>query len=54
MIPKSKVREISVSYKPSRRSINPPISSSADAALYLMDGFDPNTIALQEQFVSFI
>jgi DNA repair protein RadC len=46
------VTEISVVYNPKRsRTERPIIQTSADAAIYLMDGFNRNTMAIQEQFV---
>lgn len=47
------VAEITVAYHPRKTTTQeqPPINSSTDAALYLMDGYDRNTMALQEQFV---
>lgn len=46
------VTEISVAYYPkSSASDHPIITTSADAALYIMDGFNRETMALQEQFV---
>ncbi len=49
---KHTVNEITVAYKMRKRNAKQHvIGSSADAAIYLMDGFDRNTIAMQEQFV---
>lgn len=47
-----KVAEISVIYKNKQKhSERPRISSSEDALVYLLEGYDRNTISLQEQFV---
>ncbi|RYH00018.1 DNA repair protein [archaeon] len=53
MIQLQKVTEITISYRPKRSSttIRTSIVSSADAASYLLGGFDQDTIGLQEQFV---
>jgi len=49
---KHTVNEITVAYKMKKRNEKQLIiRSSADAAIYIMDGFDRNTIAMQEQFV---
>jgi DNA repair protein RadC len=49
---KHTVNEITVAYKMKKRNEKQLIiRSSADAAIYLMDGFDRNTIAMQQQFV---
>ncbi len=46
------VNEITVAYKLKKRTAKELIiRTSADAAIYIMDGFDRNTIAMQEQFV---
>jgi DNA repair protein RadC len=46
------VSEIKVAYHPARRmSESPKIVCSTDALRYLLEAFDSNTIALQEQFV---
>jgi DNA repair protein RadC len=46
------VSEIKVTYHPSRKIADcPTITTSSDALIYLMDAFDRDTMALQEQFV---
>jgi DNA repair protein RadC len=46
------VCEIKVAYHPGRKIADcPTITTSSDAVIYLMDGFDRDTMALQEQFV---
>jgi DNA repair protein RadC len=45
------VCEIKVVYHPKPQAERPVIISSSDALIYLMDGFDRDTMALQEQFV---
>jgi DNA repair protein RadC len=47
-----KVSEIKVAYHPSRKIADcPTITTSSDALIYLLDAFDRDTMALQEQFV---
>ncbi len=49
---KHQVTEITVAYKPKRAFSNQPLfKCSSDASIYLLEGFDLNTIAMQEQFV---
>ncbi|HYH16495.1 MAG TPA: JAB domain-containing protein, partial [Flavisolibacter sp.] len=49
---KYKVSEINVSYRPRRDlDLSPVITDSSDAATYLLEGFNKNTMAIQEQFV---
>ena len=46
------VTEISISYKPKRTYSNKTFfAHPADASVYILEGFDLNTIAMQEQFV---
>ena len=49
---KLSIPEIRVSFHPGKELLEmPKISSSTDSVIYLMDGFDKDTMALQEQFV---
>jgi DNA repair protein RadC len=49
---KHQVTEITVAYKNKKQNTQcPAITSSADAAIYIIDGFDQNTIGMKEQFV---
>jgi DNA repair protein RadC len=45
------VSEIKVAYHPKSIDDRPAIISSSDALIHLMEGFDRDTMALQEQFV---
>src|SRR4051794_27733051 len=52
MEPLKHVAEITVAYRPLRNTNdNPTITTSADAAFCLMDGFNRDTMALREEVV---
>ncbi len=49
---RNSLTEITVAYRPKKTIVElPKITSSIDAAFYLIGGFDPKTIGMQEQFV---